>query len=771
MAQVTAGGVHRENRIIRRPTRHYSKVSCSLLTRLLVILLVTSLALRCDSTPPTPPLGQALVLSGVVGELERDQQSARLRLLEPVAITTDGSQPLGRPLRVTFDYLDPPPAVGSVIRLDAVLERVRAPRNPTTAPRREPPLYARALTSPVEEPERAPSWTTRVALALRDRLRLESAGSTALFRALLLGDRSDLDAEMRYALQDTGTVHLLAISGMHLALIGWGLFRSLLLLLVGLARLPGVRHLGPAALVQGGRPRRLAAALAFVVTAGYTAVITPSDGTQRALVALAVVMLGILVLRASTAWRVLGACLAATIALDPEALLGAGCQLSFAAATSLVIIAPHLGRINARIRARVRRRWARRLIFFLVALVVANLACSLATAPLTVAWFGQLSVPGLWVNLVAVPLLTLLVFPVAAAWLLVAMVVPPLGDAFAPLVSALGEQFDALVHLAGDASGLSSTEAWPLALGLFATLSMLALMTLNRRLVRAGAVALGLTSLLALPPTSPPSGLTLTALDVGHGDALALALPDGTRVLVDTGGRQRYRAFGGDPNRYLAEGVLVPALRASGFSSIDLLVLTHADLDHVGALSALARRISIRHLWLPPCARSPSLDAALVALEAAGTRIHRVARGPPQLFGGATFEILGPASTIGRRCPSDNDASLVLRVGYAGRHLLLTGDIEALAEAELLQVYDSAELRADVLKVPHHGSRTSSTDAFLDAVDPSTAIISGRIGRRPPPHPSVLTSYQRRGISTYVTGLGGAVRVTIDPEGHLITGL
>ena len=536
----------------------------------------------------------------------------------------------------------------------------------------------------------------------------------------------------------------------------------LLFLFVRSARVPGLRRVSER-LLQGHRPRLVAAVVAFAMTAAYTSVIAPSDATDRALAALALTFAGIVLMRETSAWRTLLVCFFAAALLSPDALLHAGFQLSFAATGSLVLVAPHLRQLRAAMTG-----WRLRgLAFFLVTLVIADIACFLATAPLTVAWFGQLPAHSLWVNLIAIPFMTLLVFPAIVIWLVMATVVPPLGDLTRPLMTVLGDAFNDFIRLAGSASGTASTESWPLLVGVLATLALLALMTLRRWPVRLGMTALMAATLAACSYESARPGLGLVALDVGHGDALALRLPDGTRVLIDTGGKGRVSTTRRDPNRTLAERTLVPALRAIGWSSIDLLVLSHADGDHTGAALALSERIPIRDVWLPPCART-ALESLVSALEARGTRVHDVARGPPFDYGGAQFELLWPPPDTEREDGCGlraNDASLVMRVAYAGKRLLFTGDIEADSEAELV----AADLRADVLKVPHHGSRTSSTAAFLDAVAPTVAIVSGLPGKRPPPHPAVMERYAAHHIPTYVTGLVGAVTLNVDPEGRMHT--
>lgn len=741
----------------------------------LLISLAVLLAWPRAGPPDEPPVDTPLVLSGAVVEVSATgPRAARIVLAEAEASMGPDSWQLERPIATTFDYLEVSPPIGAVIRCDAMLARPRQPWNPTTVPRDRPPLFATAWTQPTRV-DGAPSWSTAAAIAVRERLTFESASATALFRALILGERSALDPATRYAYQDTGTAHLLAISGMNLALLGWGLFRVLLWLAVRASTWPGARAIGLVRLVQGHRPRVFAAVLALAATAAYTSLIAPSDATDRALAALALTFVAVVFDRSAGAGRVLVMCLVGAALIDPEVLLHAGFQLSFAATASLVVIAPHVARLRPWLRDRIRSPLARGLALALASLVLADIACFLATAPLTVAWFGQLPTHSLWVNLVAIPFMSLLVFPAGIVWLAIATVVPPLGDALAPALAALGDAFNAFIRACGDVSGSASTEAWPLALGVVACLALLALMSARRAALRLGSAALIATTAGAWACVSPSAGLTLTVLDVGHGDALALRLPDGTRVLVDTGGKADHRGapgdvVGRDPNRLLAERVLVPALRANGFAAIDLLVLTHADLDHIGAAAALAERIPIRHLWLGPCNRAPAIDQLLTHLTA-DRAVHPVARAPPITWGGVELELLSPDEDLersdGRCAVHDNDASLVLRITYAGRTLLLTGDIEADSEASLLARYAPEHLKADVLKVPHHGSRTSSTEAFLDVVRPTFAIVPGLDRKRAPPHPSILARYRERGIATYLTGSRGATTVHIDPDGTL----
>lgn len=257
----------------------------------------------------------------------------------------------------------------------------------------------------------------------------------------------------------------------------------------------------------------------------------------------------------------------------------------------------------------------------------------------------------------------------------------------------------------------------------------------------------------------------MTAIDVGHGDALAIRTPEGAQLLVDTGGSWH----GTHANDALAGQSVLPTLARLGFDRVDVLVISHAHPDHLGAALAVARRLPIGELWVPPCGLDhPKLQRLAALVRSAGGAVRVVARAPPFELGGARAEILWPPEDATRpdgACRYGlNDASVVLRLDYAGRSILLTGDIEAPAEAALVQA--GAALAADVLKVPHHGSKTSSTPAFVAAVSPKVAVVSGApFRRRMPPHGEVIARYRAQGVPVWVTGSEGAVTVRVAEDG------
>jgi competence protein ComEC len=729
---------------------------------LAVAALIAGLGWASAVAPPEPPYGSPEGLVNVSGTVDaltcEPNDRCQARLLD----VSLGGLAVHEPLTLTgYDDLGRQVAPGDRVEVWASVGGERADTNPGPAP----PWAERrwrffGTVAPGAEPRphpSGPSWRAVIRAHLRDTLTLPGAEVTALYRALLLGERRGLPPELQRAFVDSGTAHLLAISGLHLAVVGFGLYRLLLFLLLRWRRL-----------AQAGRPPAVAAALAGLLTFAYVASIAPSQATLRATIALGVVFAGAVLARRARPMPTLAVAAAVLVLADPRAPTGASFQLSFAAATALVLLAGHLRPWLARLDepgALPHPRW-RTPARTLFALVAVSLVSTAVTTPLALAWFGQASVAAPLCNLVAVPLMSLLVVPLGFCWLIVALVAPGLARLLAPLPTLAAGWLLDLVEAWAELVGPSTHAAWPHLAGLAAALAVILLLAGRRLRVPAVLAAIVAATMVLVASYHAPQ-LRLTLIDVGHGDAILVSLPSGQNLMVDTGGHHRAGA-----DARLATGRLVPALTRLGVARLDLLIITHADHDHVGAAAALAERVPIAELWLPPCdAGSAAIMAVARRVAAQGGTVRQVHQAAPVEFGGAHLEILWPppdiAGAAGRCSISKNDAALVLSLRYAGRHMLLTADVERSTEAALLDSV-GARLRADVLKVGHHGSRTSSSEAFLDAVRPRLAVASGRRSRTTmPPHLDILERYSQRQIPLWLTGRDGAIQVAVDPSGTI----
>ncbi len=293
----------------------------------------------------------------------------------------------------------------------------------------------------------------------------------------------------------------------------------------------------------------------------------------------------------------------------------------------------------------------------------------------------------------------------------------------------------------------------------------------RRFLVPLIAATVILTAIIVFHPFSvakPDGRVHIDFLDVGQGDAALITFPDGKTLLVDGGGRFDYRKNDDDAEpferdtRGIGESVVSEVLWAKGYSRIDAILATHADADHIQGLTDVAKNFRIGTATF---ARTPSDDPDLIALNEILIRrrvpTEIVARGDRLNFGDVMVEVIYPEASEDQDSVSDNNHSIVLRITYGSRTFLLTGDIERQAEMELLN--SGFPLNADLIKVPHHGSRTSSMAPFVDAVTAKYAIIS--IGRRSAfghPHNDVVERWKAAGATVMTTGERGMISVSTD---------
>ncbi len=548
--------------------------------------------------------------------------------------------------------------------------------------------------------------------ALRDALqrRVSDPLAAGVLAALAIGDQAAIDSQGWAVFRSTGVAHLMSISGLHVTMFAW--------LAAGLvARL---WRLSPRLMLACPAP--VAARLGgWVAAAGYALLAGWGVPSQRT-----VWMIGVVVLLRSAGLRwpmsavLLAAALVVTLA-DPWAMLQPGFWLSFGAVALLVASEPvHApGRLPPGWRARLRQT--------ALAGLRSQAVATVGLAPLTLLCFQQVSLVGFAANLVAIPLVTLVITPLA----LLGALLPILWSLDAWLVQALMALLHELAALPLALWTAAAAPAWAMACGLLA--GLLAVLPLPWRL-RACALPLMLP-LLAPPVTRPASGqFELVAADIGQGTAV-LVRTHGHLLLFDAGPQYSPEADAG-------ARVLLPLLHARGERRIDLLMLSHRDSDHIGGAASLLAGLPVRAL-----ASSLDADHPLLAGLPPNLPQRRCEAGQTWTWDGVRFELLHPLATDYGQGLKSNAMSCVLRLQGTQTSALLTGDIEVAQEAALLQ-RDAEALQADVLIVPHHGSRTSSSAAFIDAVRPRLAVVQAayrsRFGH---PAPDVVARYAERDVA------------------------
>ena len=537
----------------------------------------------------------------------------------------------------------------------------------------------------------------------------------ALVRAMVLGDRAGLDEETAEAFRIAGTYHVLALSGAQVALLAG--------LLHALAR-RAVRSPAATALLVSG------------ILVFYAQLVGGDVPIVRATVMAAVLLAGRAMALDADGANLLGLAAIALLVQRPSAVGDVGFQLSFAATLGLIVFTrPLLDRAPV-------------LPLALHVALAGSLAAQAPLVPLLAVHFHRVAP--------AAPLLNLLAVPLSAGVL---------------LAGAAAVALSAVSDLAGTIAGGA---AWALAHGLLLSGEVVRRFpSLDQRmpdppaaavaLYACGLIALavrpgrraallalaGLAGVMAGRAPAADGRLHVAMLDVGQGDSIVVRSPRGRTWIVDAG-----PAFG---SRDMGESVVAPYLWAMGVRRSEGIVVTHPHPDHGGGVPFLVRALDVGEVWEGIAPRGDTAYAALDrALRDSGVRRRSVRRGLRAEWDGVQVEVIGPA---GGPPPfkTRNDDSLVLALRYGGVSFLLAGDVESAGEARLRLS------EAYALKVPHHGSRSSSTPGLLAAVRPAVAVVSaGHRNRFGHPHPEVVARYQQAGAALLRTDRDGSVTVSTD---------
>lgn len=684
---------------------------------------------------------------------------------------------------------------GDRLRFTARLREPRNFRNPGAADHRgylrDHGIAATAATSP-RELELLPGAAGTRAGRLRSRLReaileriatLWRGEQAALIAGIVLGERRALTPETRLDFQRTGLFHILVVSGMNVAILAGFLFA-----LGRLMRAPEVLLVGLTAIA--------ALAYAWLTDAGAPIV--------RATLMLLLFLAARMWHRTRAPLNALGVAALAILLWTPRALFDASFQLTFAAVAALVGIGVPLlehttepyrralrhldslrydlllppraaqfrldlrlveGRLERLAGSRIARMMTigvPRSSLALAALLVVSAVMQVALALPMAVYFHRATVVGFAANVLVVPLAAWLL-PIALATVLLALLSVKLAHAGAWLAANLLSLVTTVTALLARWRYADvRVPSPPAEVAAFAAAAFVAAVFMAPRSRRHAAGAVAVLTLaataIAFYPASPElkrGVLELTALDVGQGDALVVVTPEGKTLIMDAGGAPGFLRSEFD----IGEAVVSRYLWSRGISRVDAVALSHAHSDHSDGLASVIANFRPRELWLPEGETARNAQALHAAAAAEGTAVRYFNSGESFAWGGAAFEVLAPVPMVRKGRPRANDESLALRVVHGSNAMVLAGDIERRTE-EVAAAYLP---RADVLKVAHHGSATSTTPEFLAAVAPRYAVIS--VGHRSVfrhPRPEVLERLEQMNVATFRTDFSGAITFLLD---------
>jgi competence protein ComEC len=560
---------------------------------------------------------------------------------------------------------------------------------------------------------------------LRERLqaRLKDARYGGVLIALVLGDQRAIGEEDWLLFNHTGIAHLVSISGLHITMIA-----GLVALAVGTLWRRSARALALA-------PAQFAAAIGAMLGAlGYCLIAGWGVPAQRTFFMLATVAMALLLRLATRPATTLALAAAVVTALDPWAVLAPGFWLSFGAVAA-IFYAVHG-------RTRPAPGWRSHLL----EAARTQWVVTVALVPLTVVLFQQVSFVSPLANAIAIPLVSLVVTPLSLAAACFVPLPEPLEAIATPLLATahalmvwLVALLNWFVHWPGASVPVPAPPAWAALLAVLGAAWLLAPPTWPLRW--AGAV--WLVPLFLWPAQRPkPGELWVTALDVGQGSAVIVETTNNVLVF-DAGPRYSPQADAGSR-------IVVPYLRWRGIGRIDVLVLSHLDSDHSGGAVSILKALDVESVWT-------SIEPTAPLLAQAG-QLRRCSAGDQASLGQAALRVLHPTEfeyTLAAR--NTNARSCVVEVRLGSTRVLLTGDLPAAQERALLARF--ADIRADLVSAPHHGSRNSSSDPFVSATAPRwVAVQAGYRNRFGHPDASVVARYRSVGAQIVRTDFAGATQ-------------
>jgi competence protein ComEC len=550
---------------------------------------------------------------------------------------------------------------------------------------------------------------------------------------LLLGDRTDISEEIKSAFMNTGTIHVLAVSGSHVVLVA-----EIIVVVVGLLRF--------------SRKPKILLTVAALIFYMYLTGATPS--VVRATIMMIVLTIGKLFEERIDVYNVLGVSAVIILVLEPKQLFDVGFQLSFSAVFSIVYFYPKLNALIPKIPEPLEEL---KVMQWLWQLFAVSLAAQIGTIPFTAYYFGKVSVVSLFANLIVVPLVGVIV-TIGLSGALLGIFATWIASCFSEV-----NNLTAIITL----NFVKWAEQVPYAIvntatfGLKETLMYSALIgflfnagnsVVRKRILFASLTAADIFLFTSLDVPADKN-LRITFLDVGQGDCAVIQFPSGETAVVDAGPKV--------PGFDAGEKTVVPFLRRAGISMVDALIATHPHADHIGGIPFLLRHFPVKQtIDADQRERSDLFND----YEALGKNVEHITTRAGMMFsyGGTRLYVLHPTERFLDNDSSNgytdlNETSVVFKLLYGQTSILFTGDAEADAEKQIVDVYGDF-VKSDIVKAGHHGSSTSSSEQFVSSVMPNDVVVSvAKFNKFRHPSKRVIQRFKTHGASVLRTDREGAI--------------
>jgi competence protein ComEC len=590
---------------------------------------------------------------------------------------------------------------------------------------------------------------------LKDRL---STRDYAIYRALLLGERQGIDYELREPFNVTGMGHVLAVSGLHIGIIAWLSFFICMSFLASFERLIVYHDI-----------KKIAAVIACLPVIAYTALSGFQVSGQRAMIMALTYLFSIVLGKERDIWSTLIFSAFIILAIDPLALESISFQLTFLAVTGILWLTPCFQKIFPDPYAMFKHNAGlKKCYFYFTGIFSASLSAMIFLLPVTVYYFYRISMVAVFSNLVIIPLLGIIILPAGMLALMVLVISPFMAGIILEIgVTGIHIMMSIMEYL----SGLPWVSFWsvtpnPVEILLFYCLLFCIVYFRKWRWVKFGMTLIILLAVFDISywiyNTRFNGNLRVTFIDVGQGNSALIQFPGKKRMLIDGGG---FRGGTFDTGK----NVVSPFLFRKKILRIDYLVLTHPHPDHLNGMRFIASEFNPSEFWYNgEPSESAEFKDLMGIVESDNIKILTPARiSQVNNISGVRVELFNPPGNIiqynmtGINSKEVNNRSLVLKMTYKGRSVLFPGDIEEETESRLVEKY-GRNLKSDAMLVPHHGSKYSSTRAFLKMVSPEISVISSGKGNRFGfPNPETIERLNNAGTRIFRIGQQGAVRIEI----------